>query len=199
MGLFNLFNKRNEKSNFNSLTTNPISQEIPESVFIEKENYTPLENNLQTETKTTSQPHQTNSGNESGINILFNLLEKNHESKGYEDALINPDTSHLEQNIEALKNELQRTIHKVKIFYEDFIREIDFHIETRSRSGMVDTVEELTVKRKTAESHINQIKEIEQDSLENKGASQGIIISYTRGFKNGLAAISHMSIMKKNF
>lgn len=132
-----------------------------------------------------------------GINLLFQFLEKNHESKGYDDALINPDNTHLIQNTEALKNDLERTIRRVKTFYEDFIREIDFHIASRSRSGMVDTVEELTMKKEIAESHIKKVLEIEDDLRNNKGDSQGIIMSYTRGFKNGLAAISLHSILKK--
>jgi hypothetical protein len=64
---------------------------------------------------------------------------------------------------------------------------------------MVDTVEELIVKKETAENHIKQVREIEEEANNNKGVGQGIILSYTRGFRNGLAAISHHSIMKKNF
>ena len=139
------------------------------------------------------------SSSEHGINLLFQFLEKNYEKKGYDDALMNPDNTHLEQNIAALKNELERTIRKVKTFYEDFVREINFHISSRTRSGMVDTVEELNAKKETAESHIRQVLEIEQEANESKGVAQGIVLSYTRGFRNGLAAISHHSIMNRNF
>ena len=132
-----------------------------------------------------------------GINLLFEFLERNHEGKGFDDALINADNTHLSQNTEALKNELERTIRRVKTFYEDFIKEINFHIASRSRSGMVDTVEELTMKKEIAESHIKKVLEIEEDMHNGKGDSQGIIMSYTRGFKNGLAAISHQSILKR--
>lgn len=132
-----------------------------------------------------------------GINLLFEFLERNHEGKGFDDALINADNTHLSQNTEALKNELERTIRRVKTFYEDFIKEINFHIASRSRSGMVDTVEELTMKKEIAESHIKKVMEIEEDMRNGKGDSQGIIMSYTRGFKNGLAAISHQSILKR--
>lgn len=132
-----------------------------------------------------------------GINVLFEFLERNHEGKGYDDALINADATHLDQNTEALKNELARTIRRVKTFYEDFIKEIDFHIASRSRSGMIDTVEELTMKKEIAQSHMQKVLEIEDDLRNNKGDSQGIIMSYTRGFKNGLAAISHHSILNR--
>lgn len=193
MGLFNFFNgKQNSNNNGIDTRQNTLtipSVEIPENVFLEKEK----------STTDLSQVERTVQHLDNGISILFSFIEKNYEGKGYDDALINPDNTHLEQNIEALKNDLERTIRKIKTFYEDFIREINFHIETRSRSGMVDTVEELTVKKDTAEEHINQILIIENEAKENKGIGYGIILSYKRGFNNGLAAISHHSIMKKNF
>ena len=193
MGLFNFFNgKQNSNKNgvdtrLNTLTTPSV--EIPENIFLEKEK----------SITDVSQVERTVQHLDNGISVLFAFIEKNYEGKGYDDALINPDNTHLEQNVEALKNDLERTIRKIKTFYEDFIREIIFHIETRSRSGMVDTVEELTVKKDTAEEHINQILIIENEAKENKGIGHGIILSYKRGFNNGLAAISHHSIMKKNF
>ncbi len=191
MGLFSFFNRKESSNGVDNLnsTNQKNLPEIPENVFLEKDK---PQNNSNDETNTKS-------STENGINLLLEFLEKNHEGKGYDDALINPDNTHLEQNIEALKNDLERTIRKLKIFYEDFIREIDFHIGSRSRSGMVDTVEELTVKKETAENHIRQIIEIENDAKNNTGIGQGVIISYTRGFRNGLAAISHHSIMKRTF
>lgn len=193
MGLFTFFNRKNGYSNGSAFMNEDKPQkalpEIPQDIFIEKEKE-------EREHQAESTDHQPDAN---GISVLFFFLEKNHEGKGYDDALVNPDTTHLQQNITALKNELERTIRKVKIFYEDFIREINFHIQSRSRSGMIDTVEELIVKKDTAESHIRQIIEMEKDAMEDKGVCQSVLISYTRGFKNGLAAISAHSIMKKKF
>ena len=179
MGLFNFFNRKNGVSNDSknlstSITADGSANNGLNSGANGKEESAPI-----------------------GINLLFEFLERNHEGKGYDDALINPDNTHLNQNTEALKNELERTIRRVKTFYEDFIKEINFHIASRGRSGMVDTVEELTMKKEIAESHIKKVLEIEEDMRNNQGDSQGIIMSYTRGFKNGLAAISHQSILKR--
>jgi hypothetical protein len=190
MGLFSFFNgKQQDKvTEISNRAADVILPDIPEDIFVEKEkpkNDEPLNRFIVPL--------------ESGISALFDFIEKNYEGKGYDDALINPDSVHLEQNIQALKNDLERTIKKIRTFYEDFIREINFHIETRSRIGMVDTVEELTVKKQTAEDHIKQIVEIERDAAQNQGIGFGIVISYRRGFNNGLAAISHHSIMKRNF
>lgn len=191
MALFNFFNRRNGSANHMDSTDAAAQKpsENPQDVFFEKD---------KTLNGASAPSHNTVSSQE-GISLLFQFLEKNYEKKGYDDALINPDNTHLEQNIAALKNELQRTIRKVKTFYEDFIREINFHITSRSRSGMVDTVEELNAKKETAESHVRHVLEIEQEANESRGVAQGIVLSYTRGFKNGLAAISHHSIMNRNF
>jgi hypothetical protein len=189
MGLFSFFNRKNgSASHLNGANSDQKISETPEGVFVE------------TDKRSNSESERNySSSSEYGINLLFQFLEKNYEKKGYDDALMNPDNTHLEQNIASLKNELERTIRKVKTFYEDFIREINFHISSRSRSGMVDMVEELNAKKDTAESHIRQVLEIEQEANESRGVAQGIVLSYTRGFRNGLAAISHHSIMNRNF
>ncbi|WP_442587482.1 hypothetical protein ACSBL2_15665 [Pedobacter sp. AW31-3R] len=133
------------------------------------------------------------------INLLYTFLDRNHEAKGYDDALMNPDSSHLQQNLDTLKNELARTINKVTTFYEDFIQETDYHILSRGRSGMLDMVEELEMKRNIAVAHISKVKEIENSLNQESGDCKGMLISYTRGFKNGLAAISHHQILIKKF
>lgn len=193
MSFLDLFKKSNGRyppytvsESEQSATQKPAVPDIPEQLFIEKEQ-PPLSrhSNEQPEKKETS------------IELLFNFLDRNFESKGYDDALINPDSTNMHQNLDAIKNDFSRLVRRVKTYYEDFIREISFHIESRSRNGMIDTVDELTMKKEIAETHIQKVLQIEKDALENKGESQGVLISYTRGFKNGLAAISHHNIISR--
>jgi len=185
MGIFD-FRKNGSQVNGNHVNGNsetdtqakPVnghaSADIPENVFVEKE--------------------ATNN-----IDLLYKFLDSNYEEKGYNDALINPDSSHLEQNLEALKFELDRIIKKVKTFYEDFINEVNYHIESRARSGMVDTVDELRMKKEIAESHLKKVLQLENDVKTKDGDSKGVMISYVKGFKNGLAAISHHTILQRKF
>ncbi|WP_316826440.1 hypothetical protein [Pedobacter miscanthi] len=189
--MFNFFKRKAEILPLNPSSTNeeinrinPI--DIPENIFIENEKDLALKNDDVAAKKV-----------DHSIELLFDFLDKNHETKGYDDALMNPDTKHMEQNIDSLKNQLERTIRRVKTFYEDFIKEIDFHIDSRARSGMVDVVDELKMKKNIAESHMKKVLEIETEHINNIGDSKGIIISYTRGFMNGLSAISHHSILKR--
>jgi len=185
MRFFSFFNKNGsgkDSPRAFSGSTGTDYKEVPEKVFIEND----------VKVDETNSPQVDNN-----INLLFEFLDKNNESKGYDDALVNPDANHLNQNLEALRNELIRNINKVKTFYEDFIKEINYHIDSRSRSGMVDTVEELKMKKEIAESHAKKVLEIELSAHNDAGDSQGILISYARGFRNGLAAISHHAVLKR--
>lgn len=194
MGFFDIF--RNASKTVNGHT--PVAPlgptheqglpEIPEKVFIATEP-------PGAKSSETVSPQKV----ENNIDLLFRFLDRNHEENGYNDALRNPDTSHRDQNVDALRAELNRTIRKVNTFYEDFIREINFHIDSRGRSGMVDTVEELKMKKEIAESHIQKVKLIETDAKNHTGDSEGIVISYKRGFENGLAAITHHNILSRKF
>jgi len=192
MGLFNFFNNkreaiRNSEQKFGGDTFTAI----PEEIFTERTD--PTISNAPKEVELQDNVVINN------LDQLYKSLDRNLESKGYDDALINPDSSHLEQNLEAHKKELMRNIKRVKTFYEDFIREINYHIESRSRSGMIDTVDELKMKKDIAESHIEKVLIIEAETENDLGDSQGVIISYKRGFRNGLSAISHHAIISKKF
>jgi diadenosine tetraphosphate (Ap4A) HIT family hydrolase len=206
---FNLFNRdKDGHDQSGSAIQSPIEMsdlkqlpEIEEQVFIEtapsKESKTPAHFTADYQRINMETPNPTVSDN--NIGLLYAFLDRNHEAKGYDDALLNPDASHLSQNLDALKNELVRTLNKVKTFYEDFIQETDYHIVSRGRSGMVDIVEELEMKKKIAAGHMVKVKEIEENTEKETGDCKGILISYTRGFNNGLAAISHHNILTRKF
>lgn len=199
--MFNIF-KRNsnnvpyaELHNGHSIASEPKKlPDVEERVFIETANppQAPATGHF---TEQDPQPVKS----DHNINLLYTFLDRNHEAKGYDDALLNPDSSHLQQNLDALKNELTRTINKVTTFYEDFIQETDYHILSRGRSGMLDMVEELEMKKNIAAGHISKVKDIENSLNQESGDCKGMLISYTRGFKNGLAAISHHQILIKRF
>jgi hypothetical protein len=198
--MFNFFKSTDKNgantSNLNghNFTATPVLPEVEERVFIEQGG-TPAAPPVGHFTDQAPAPVSA----DHSIGVLYAFLDRNHESKGYDDALLNPDSSHLTQNLEALENELVRTINRVKIFYEDFIQETDFHIMSRARSGMIDMVEELEMKKKIALGHIDKVQNIEEGIQQQQGDFKGILISYSRGFKNGLAAISHHHILTRKF
>lgn len=133
-----------------------------------------------------------------GIHQLYAILDRDNEQKGYDDALISPDSAQMEKGIGIIRNELYRSIDQAKLYYDDFLKEIDFHIESRRANAMITTVEELMMRKDIARSHFAKVLEIEQQSRNGSFESMGIVMTYVRGFQKGLAAISATEINKYN-
>lgn len=184
MGILDFWKNKNNPSTEQN-TVNQTVPEIKEEVFTEKD----LPKTITMEPNISNTP-------QNDIYVLYQFLERNLEQQGYEDALLNPDSSHMNQNIESIKIQLEITISKVKTYYANYIRTIDFHIESRKRNGMVDTVDELISQKENAEEEIKTILKVESDSKSNTGLSQNLIMSYTKGFRNGLASISYNTVLK---
>jgi hypothetical protein len=161
---------------------------IPEHVFIEHEKPT-----VNQDMEATEQENEKND-----LKSLYRFLERNLEKKGYEDALINPDTSYMETHVRYIHNELNLVLAKVKTYYSGHLRNINFHIETRKRSGMIETVDELLSHKATVEEDMVMVRTIEEDLVKKVGLSQNLFLSYEKGFKNGFAAITYNTILGKN-
>lgn len=143
-------------------------------------------------------PATENARKDMGVHKLYAILDRDNEQKGYDDALINPNAAHMEQGVQIIQNELLRTIDQIKVYYTDYLFEIDFHIESRRTNAMFTTVEELQMKKEVARKHLEKVLEIEQASKNGQAEKMGIVMTYRRGFQKGLAAISYSGINKFN-
>jgi hypothetical protein len=132
------------------------------------------------------------------IHLLYDLLSKDYQQQGYNDALANPDTSYMTDRVKEFRGELNIAIRKVKTFYEDAIRELDFLIMSRGRSGMVDVVDELKMRKEKAADHHKKTLDIEQEVIQ-EGEQHRLVISYNRGFQNGMAAIAMHEAGKRKY
>jgi predicted DNA-binding protein YlxM (UPF0122 family) len=179
--ILNLETKLNE-------TTTP-SVEIPEEIFIEKIPET------QTATLKTNQMDLLNE-KKNDIGVLFEFLERDLEKEGFDDALVNPDAYHLSENLEKIKSQIVLIVAKTKTHYNSYLRKLNFHIESRKRSGLVDTVDELIAEKENIQDELDQVNQIESDALESKGLCLGLIMSYKKGFLNGMSSISTETINK---
>lgn len=168
-----------------SVTESPV--EIPENIFVEFEK--PIK---PTHMEPTDEKDDVND-----LKALYKFLEQSHEKKGYEDALMNPDTSSMEEQVVLLQNGLNLMLSKVKTYYSTYLRNIDFHLETRKRNGMVETVDELETHKQNIKEEISIVQGIEEEALKGAGLSQNMILSYRRGFKNGFAAITFNNILSR--
>lgn len=124
------------------------------------------------------------------IDLIYNFLKDDYESKGYDDALTNPDTSYKEMNKSMIKSALEVKFKQVQRRYEDDLRKIDFHINSRKEAGLVELVKELETKKEILMQHVDELNTMEQDFINEKPYMMGMLYSYERGFVRGLAALS---------
>jgi hypothetical protein len=208
MGLLNFLKPKNEQLNQtnNSTTTQKLenvslgddsetstqerkeaSPEIPEHIFVEY---------AKPKSKSNMEPNETPQ-EINNLQTLYTYLAQNLEKKGYEDALMNPDSSYRDEYVRYIQNELNLMISKVNTYYYSHLRTIDLHIDTRKRGGMLELVDELETERKTVEDEMKVVAEIENDSKKSTGLTENLFLSYKRGFMNGFAAITYNTVLKR--
>lgn len=133
-----------------------------------------------------------------GLDDVYSFLQFDYESKGYNDALTNPDESYRNDNVRLIQHDLIILIDRTIVYYETMLKEADFHISSRSRAGLIDLVEELKIRKEVTGDHLEKVKQIKAEALKGEGASQRIVLSYQRGFMRGLYAISQSKLFNGN-
>lgn len=183
MGFFStLFGNSDKKStpSVNQIEAEPL-KEIKENDFIDNSDPN-ADDSINTKTIIY--------GSSMPIDLIYQFLKEDYETKGYEDALCNPDNSYKEMNKTIIRNNLEVRFKQVKLKYMDDVREIDFHIQSRAQAGLVDVVELLKARKQTLTEHQQQLEEMERDLRNGSGYMIGMLLSYERGFLRGLAALS---------
>lgn len=179
--------QRNETTVVSNETPVKEAPDIPENVFIEY-------------VKPKQKPpalHEETRPEVDDLQALYKYLEQNLEKRGYEDALMNPDTSVMDEQITFIRNELALLLSKIKTYYAGYLRTIDFHIDTRRRGGLIETVDELLSHKETVLEEVKIVSSIEADAYNDTGLSQNLIIGYKRGFRNAFAAITYSNVFSK--
>jgi hypothetical protein len=74
--------------------------------------------------------------------------------------------------------------------YEDMIREIDFHIKSRTEAGLTDLVELLKSRKETYIKHVEELNHMKNDLEQGELYMTGLFQSYEVGFTKGLASLS---------
>lgn len=186
MGLFSIFKKDQNKNG------EPLSQEelqIPSP--------TPVNESFMKEESKPNEFQQPNGV--VGLETIYKFLQSDFESKGYSDALISPDDSYKTDNFLLIKYDLQILLHQVGTYHDDLLRELDFHIQSRSRAGLIDLVEELKNRKEMVNEHVGKVLQIKMELESESGMTQRILLSYQRGFMKGLSAITQSNVLNKQF
>lgn len=132
-----------------------------------------------------------------GILTIYNYLQKDFEEIGYHDSFISPDDSYKHDNIRLIKFDLEILIHKVMTYYDSMLKELDFHIHSRSRAGLVDLVEELKVRKEDVLEHIQKVSALALELKSESGLCERAFLSYKRGFMKGMASITQANLLSK--
>jgi len=177
MGLFDRHRKGQiQEDNHDEQSTLP---EIREEDFIDKSE--------------PSEQHSTYSvefGSKLPIDIIYGFLKEDYENKAYNDALTNPDKSYKEINLSIIRSNLEIKFNQISLKYSDMLREIDFHIQSRSEAGLTDLVEFLKSRKTTYIKHVEELTKMRQDLEKGELYMIGIFKSYEVGFIRGMASIS---------
>lgn len=165
--------------------TEPLGEEpqrdIPENLFIDNSDPQP-EQGYNSAPISQPQPQ--------GIELIYLFLERDLERKGHSDAMTSGDTAYMNDNINQLKMDLRIRIDRVTTFYEDRLRDADFHIEVHGRTGSIDTVERLRTEKERCTAHMKKLTVISEGIESEAGPCQSIIQSYRRGFSRGLSYLA---------
>ena len=184
MGLFNFFKKKQSENSTEDSLINGYLPPIPEDIFIEKD---------------VNQDWTSPTNTFAGINSIYAYLQSDFETKGFNDALTSPDERYKDDNLRLIKFDLEIIISKVKTYHDSFLKELEFHINSRKRSGLIDLVEELLSKKEDLENHIAKVKDIEASLKTDSGLFERAILAYQRGFTKGLASITQRTLFSKEF
>lgn len=187
MGIFNFFRRRrivSENNNSEGSSSN-LQPAIHKDTFMD-ENDSKQKRDL-----------LTINGLDNGIEQVYLFLQADTESKGYSDALINADESFKSDNIRLIKLDLQILIDKTYTYYDNLISEINLHIATRSRAGLVDLVKELESRKTLILDYKQKLLTIKESIDDENGMCQRCILSYQRGFMRGLSALTQSTVLNK--
>jgi hypothetical protein len=132
-----------------------------------------------------------------GLDAIYSFFQDDYETRGYNDALTNPDESYKSDNIRLFNHDLLILIDRSANYYDNFLKELDFHISSRTRAGLIDLVEELKIRKDIIRDLLEKIKVIKEEAVSGTGSTQRIALSYQRGFMRGLSAISQSKMFKR--
>jgi hypothetical protein len=187
MGFFDLFKKSNQVQD----TLLESKKSLPESKGDDLTNHGEL-------MKGDITTYSIEFGTRLPIDIIYEYLQEDIESKAYQDALTSPDRSYKETNLAIIRSNLEVRFKQVTLKYEDMLRDIDFHIQSRGEAGLTDIVELLKSRKAIYGKHLEELRKMKADLDNGELYMTGLFKSYEVGFTRGLASISLHNLKSDN-
>jgi hypothetical protein len=189
MGLLNIFRRNNKIESLNNVSNNGAPLEP--KLIAEKDFATDTLYDI-------SEGISSESINSRYISRVFNYLNKDFESVGYNDALTNADEKFRDDNIEILKKNYLILLKEAAFAFNEYLRELDAHIVACTNSQLTDTITQLQTRKTSTDDTLKFIREQTQEITDENGTAVRIILSYKRGFSKGIAALAQARIINKH-
>ena len=103
-----------------------------------------------------------------------------------------------QDNKDILKLNLRIDIEEAEVEIKEYLKELDFHIKSRTKAELNDLVEELESKKIVFEERLEKLKELKSDLSNDSGMPLRIQLAYNRGFNKGMAALTVANVINKN-
>lgn len=124
------------------------------------------------------------------IDVIFNYIHKNFEEEGFQDALVNSDTTYSDARVKIIRNDLEMLFKRIILCYKKNIREIDVQINNARQAYALSAASSLEAQRVTYEEHLAEIDEMREQFEADDPKMMTMIESYRRGFLKGVTAVS---------
>ncbi len=195
--LSNMFKSKDEQNHqktFNSQETNGVganleplqqSNNIPKDIFIE-ENILGKDKSFQKLNTETI-----------GIDKVYQLLQEDYESIGYQDSFSNPDDNYKDRRIRMIKLSLHIAIEREMTYYDDLIKDINFQLEIKVVQGLVTLIQELNAKKEQVEERKQKLQEMKEQIEKEEGVFTRVKFSYESGFLRGINELIRAKILDR--
>lgn len=184
MRFFKWWNSKEDEQKLNE----PVKPEIQENDFVD---------NSEPEAELNSKSYSVEYGTGMPIDVIYGFINKDFEQKGYDDAMVNIESSYKESGKKLIINELRLLFQQVRLRYQGDIRDITIHITNLESQGLPIQAAQMKMRKETFEEHLEKIKSMEISLERGEEQVLSMVSTYERGFLKGLAAKSDI-ILKNN-
>ncbi len=164
--------------------------EIKEADFVDNSEPQPKEAD-------TSTTYRVTYGTGFPIDVIYGYINRDFESKGYDDAMVNTELSYKDTGKRLIVNGLMMLFKQVDLRYQQDLSQLEVMIETMQGQGLPLQVMTLQRRKKLLESHVAEISQMKIRLEKEEESMMRMVTTYERGFMKGLVAKSN-SILNGN-
>lgn len=130
------------------------------------------------------------------INWLFEFIDQDREQQGYEDAVANPDGNYRADFVKLFWSSLQLKIKMSQEHYDALLQEEEVQLDRCEKAGLLDTVAQVNKRMTHIREKVDQLNELAEKAQRQEGEAQRAVLSYSRGFNKGLAALTQAHVSR---